>query len=308
MTDPISYHRLREMLNDPSVPDSEIAPYLIMDSEESRAFYPVVKIDEQKIDDPGEEGAILLRALNSLSRARRQTSYRRRIADGWDGLRFVSEGDSWFQFPFLLHDTIDHLMEDYAILSFGAAGDLLKDMLIQDEMVGALETEKAHGLLISGGGNDLLGEGRLKTYLDRFEPGREPVQYLNEHFEPFLGEILTHYRRLFERVLSRLPRTQIFCHAYDQAIPQSGKWLGKPMKELGIMESNLEWEIIKVVVGRFNDALAEMVAAHFADKVHYVNCLGAVPIGHWYDELHPDDLGYGKVAERFKERIGTVFA
>ena len=87
--------------------------------------------------------------------------YRKKIAVGWSGLRIVSEGDSWFQYPFLLDDVIDQLFDQFAIFSLDAAGDLLQDMKKQDELSGAITAEQPQVVLLSGGGNDLLGDGRL---------------------------------------------------------------------------------------------------------------------------------------------------
>ena len=55
--------------------------------------------------------------FNSYSRRHRERRYRQRMGAGHDGIRILSEGDSWFQYPFQLRDVIDHLSEDYAVLS-----------------------------------------------------------------------------------------------------------------------------------------------------------------------------------------------
>ncbi len=99
-------------------------------------------------------------------------TFHRKVDNGWGGLKVVSEGDSWFQYPVLLNDVIDQLFDEYAILSFDAAGNLLNDMVQQNEIVSAIAAENAHACLLSGGGNDLLGNGRLKQYLKKFNPDR----------------------------------------------------------------------------------------------------------------------------------------
>ena len=61
------------------------------------------------------------------------------LAGGYDGPIIVSEGDSWFQYPLLLKDTIDHVMNRYAVMSLGAAGDLLNRMADKQEYVRAVQ-------------------------------------------------------------------------------------------------------------------------------------------------------------------------
>ena len=106
MTKKIKLNKLREMLYDIDVDDSEIRPFVMLDEERSGPFSPVVTINHELVEDTDEEGDIALGFLNSISRWRRQRKYKRKIRKGWDGLRIVSEGDSWFQYPFLLDDVI----------------------------------------------------------------------------------------------------------------------------------------------------------------------------------------------------------
>ena len=141
MTTPISINELQAKLLDLEVPDKEIARYMQTDHVSSRPFAPEIVIAPEAIIESAEEAALLLGSLNGISRWRRQRKYRRKIARGWNGLRVISEGDSWFQYPFLLEDVIDQLFEDYAILSFGAAGDVLSNMVEQDEVSNAIREE-----------------------------------------------------------------------------------------------------------------------------------------------------------------------
>ena len=130
--------------------------------------------------------------------------------------------------------------------------------------------------------------------------------YLNEHFQPFLDRVLTLYRLLFDRVTTAFPGLHIFCHGYDWAIPAGGRWLGKPLSEKGIEEPALQRGIIRVIIDRFNDAIAHL-AETYEGRVHHVDCRGAVGgPGEWHDELHPTDEGYAKVAARFRRAINDV--
>ena len=302
-TEKISFQELQQRLLDLDTPESALRPYLELDENASSAFAPVVRVRESALRAGDEEGAVILSHLNGISRWRRQQRYRAQIA-GWNGYRIVSEGDSWFQYPLLLDDVIDHLFNRYAILSFGAAGDLLSDMVRQDEVERAIAAEHAHALVISAGGNDLLGGGRLQQYLKPFAASRPADQYLNERFQPFVDGILDLYRGLFANLVQRFPNLHIFCHGYDYVIPNRGKWLGRPMESgPGIKDRHLQQQILRIIIDRYHMALELLARETAFDRVHVVDCRGAVGNSSWHDELHPNDSGYGRVAQRFQQAI-----
>ena len=109
---------------------------------------------------------------NRLARARQQLQYRLKVNHPlFRGQKIVSEGDSWFQFPVLLEDVTDQLfkpfaVDGYAVFSLGAAGDLLENIINEDEITQAIEAEKPEVFLISGGGNDLVADGKLANFLN----------------------------------------------------------------------------------------------------------------------------------------------
>ena len=303
----IALSELRARLRDPETPIEDIRPYLKIDPERSQAFAPALTVDRDVVDDEGLEGSFTIGFFNWVSRRRRAARYRRKLRDGYSGLRIVSEGDSWFQYPLLLDDVIDHLSKDYAICSLGGAGHVLADMVAEDEMTQAIERERPDVFLISGGGNDLLGDGMLKTVLKPFQSGRPAEEYLNRRFEEVLSAIEENYTNVFDRFTRRFPRLKIFCHGYDYAIPDDGPWLGKPMQALKIKEKDLQTEIVAVLIDRFNEMLAGL-AAGFSGTVRHVDCRGLVGAGSWHDELHPNNNGYKTVATRINSAIHDVIS
>ncbi len=155
---PITLRELRRMLRDDDVTEQQIRPYLELDTQESRAFAPSIRVNPALVTDDGHEGDLAVAVLNSISKYKRQAVYRTKVAKHFDAIRIVSEGDSWFQYPWLLDDVIDHLMAkaDLAIFSLGGAGHLLADMVAEGEIPEALSRERPEFFLISGGGNDLM--------------------------------------------------------------------------------------------------------------------------------------------------------
>jgi len=302
----ISQQELIAKIQDIDISDEELAKYFIVDQDSSGAFSPQVIPNPDLIEDNGFEGAFVINTFNKLARSRRNRKYRRRIKN-WDGVRVVAEGDSWFQYPLILKDTIDQLIDrdhfQYAIYGLSEAGDLLSNIVREDEISEAIERENPDVFLISGGGNDMVGNGRAATLVHKFSANRKPENYPNDNFDDFLVELDRLYRELFTKLLANRPHLKIICHGYDNAIPQNGPWLGKPLKKQNITDKVLQRQIVAVMIGRINEVMAKL-AADFSKSVYHVDCQKVVgSVSKWYDELHPRNEGYFKVAQKFDEVI-----
>lgn len=302
----ITQQELIEMIQDLDVDDDEIARYFIVDEDAGDAFSPRVIPNPKLIEDNGLEGAFALNAFNKLSRSRRNRKYRRRIKN-WTGVKIVAEGDSWFQYPLILKDTIDHLINlkhfQYAIFGLSEAGDLLSNIIREDEISEAIERENPDVFLISGGGNDMVGNGRAATLVHKFSANRKPENYPNENYDAFLEELDRLYRGLFTRLLADRPHLKIVCHGYDNVIPQNGTWLGKPLIKQGIKNKTLQRQIAAEMIKRFNEVMIKL-ADDFPGSVYHVDCRKVVgSLSKWHDELHPKNEGYLKVAKKFDEVI-----
>jgi lysophospholipase L1-like esterase len=294
---------LMRMLSDPSTPDEKIAPYLMLDPDASGPFQPVVRINPDRVEAPELEAAVLLSSLNGAARRDRLLRYREKIKS-WSGTRVVAEGDSWFQYPFLLQDIVDQLDRDHAVFCLSAAGDLLADIIRQDELVAAIRAERPHAIIISAGGNDLLGGQRLRNFLEPFHPSRPPAAYLGARFGVFLDGIIGEYRRLLQRVVANAGTGRVFCHGYAYAVPTGGRWLGRPMSEIGITDAGLQRGIVRAIVDRFHEALVRLLGeSSLRGRVVLVDCRTTVPANRWHDELHPTNSGFSLVAERFRAAI-----
>ncbi|MRX51194.1 hypothetical protein GI374_12185 [Paracoccus sp. S-4012] len=289
---------LESMLMDPEVPDSAIRPFLRLDPLDSQSFRPSVIANPALVAFDETESAMALASLNGVARWRRQRRYAAKIR-GWTGLKVVAEGDSWFQYPFLIDDVIDHLFDAWAIYCVGAAGDLLQDMVRQDEVTAAVLSEKPDLLLLSGGGNDLLGGGQLARYLKPPRPGMAPEDHISDEFDQLLARILAIYADLVERALTAGAK-RVVCHGYDYAIPNGGPWLGRPMLKLGISDRRLQRDIIRVLIDRLHDGL-ESMAGNFGGRVAAADCRGRTPDDAWYDELHPTSSGFVPAARMIRE-------
>lgn len=307
MIDKITPEKFQQMVEDPTVDDETLSQYLELNSEESDAFSPkirfnsnLVEIERADIRKPNVD-------INEISRKYRQRKYRQKIEEGFKGIRFVSEGDSWFQFPFLLKDVIDQLSDDYAIFSLDAGGDTLNNIVNNNEINSAIEAENPDGFLISAGGNDLFGKDsqgkfNIVNIVKKFDGTLQPKDYLNSEFDKDLEKIIELFKRLFTDLTTRFPALVIFCHGYDHPIPKNLSVFGRPMKnELNIVDPALQEAIVREIIDHANNALS-VLAASF-QNVHYVDCRGVVGRERWFDELHPRNNGFEDVADQFRSVI-----
>ncbi len=289
--------------------EQEFADYFIIDEDQSGAFAPRFKLNPATVQIPrganaAQRAAGALSSANWFARMNRQNKYQRKIARGYNGPIIVSEGDSWFQYPLLLKDTIDHLMDEYAVHSLGAAGDLLNRMADKQEYVGALRETGADILLLSGGGNDLLAGGALASHLEEFDPDLDPDDYLLPSFETLLDDSLKHYGRMFRQVHDLFPHVTVMCHGYDFPVPDNDRWLGKPMESRGIRDKNLQKAVAASMMNHFNRRLRRL--ANAMPHVLYIDCRGVVGDHRWHDGLHPINEGYADVAAKFDREIRRI--
>jgi hypothetical protein len=252
----------------------------------------------EKIGTEGLESNLAFTWANRIARAKRRVIYRLKTAGAFNGLKIVSEGDSWWQYPLLLEDVIDHLSgdPDKAIYSLCAAGDLIERMANEKEYVLALEETGAELLLLSGGGNDLLGDGALEKVLVKYTKGKKPSDLLDAaKLKAAIEAILGHYSVILNDLVTRFPKVHVFGHAYDLPYPISGgKWFGGPLKKAGI-PAGLWRPVIEVLLDRFSDELKGLQSTF--SNFTFVDLRGKVGDElSWHDELHPTNSGFGRAA------------
>ena len=305
----ITVEQLTAKMADQGADQNALAEYFIVDTENSGPFSPRLKFNPATVQIPrGAEAAMrsamAMNGANWLERLNRKGRYHRKIAAGYDGPRIVSEGDSWFQYPIILKDTIDYLIDHYAVFSLGAAGDLLKNMADKQEYIRALRDTGAEILLLSGGGNDLVAGGALASHLEEFDADLMPEDYLLPSFQALLDDALTHYSRMFRQVHQQFPHVSILCHGYDYPVPNNDRWLGKPMQTRGIRDKSLQKAIARCMMDQFNRRLRR--AAKAMPNVTYIDCRSLIGDHRWHDGLHPNNSGYADVARKFAHEITKI--
>jgi hypothetical protein len=327
----LSYRAFKDKLMDPGTPDSEIAEYLKALPDLSGPFDPRVVPDPAKVEMTPEGDFDVENAMrwgNAICRWRRERRFEKRIAEGAQKPVLVSEGDSWFQFPFLIDDVVDHLEEDFLIWSLDAAGDTADNMVNRHpEYKSGLDKQKANGVsgfLFSGAGNDVIGEDLLGNpvlaeLLKPYQSGKDAAWHVDKaRLSTVLTRLEADYRKVVATVradpdFKRLP---IYIHGYDYAIPGSypgdlrnpvharqDQWLGAPLAAKGITDNTLQREIIRVLIDALYDMLERVAGRSTDTHVFIVDVRGTLHLGDWVDEIHGTSAGFRKVADQFRAVI-----
>ncbi len=309
----IPFKELEEMVLDGRITERELAPYFDQVPGAADSFQPKLILNENVTQKPPEEkryeSALALNTANYWAYQARKNQYRKKIkALGGKGIRIVAEGDSWFQYPIMLHDVIDHLADkpEIAVRCFSAAGDILSNMVARPQFLEALATEDPKFLLLSGGGNDLVDGKGLRLLLRAYQHGRPAKDYFNEDYDAFKKRIARNYADIFKMTRAENKKVIILCHGYDYAIPNNGPWLGRPMGEIGITDKGLQFQIMKLIVDDIHKVISTAVKASKDPKIHYVDMRGSVPATGWKDEFHPTSSDFGGVADRFYKKIKSL--
>lgn len=251
------------------------------------------------------EKGLVLDMANNISRLKKNRLFKKQRDKGLKVI--VAEGDSWFEHP---HPSVDeiltHLGQKYAVYSLAAGGDVLRNMFQKSTYLDAIRQFKAETLLISGGGNDILGE-QFKGFLNAYTPGTpgdQPERFINQYFHNEMGSLEKIYDELIRQVLQEFPALEIIVHGYDYVIPlnvTNRGWLGRYMIAKGITDRADKTAIIKYIVDIFNDMLHRLADKY--PQLRYIDVRGTVPDNRWYDEIHPTSAGFQDVAVKFMQVI-----
>lgn len=319
--DQISFDEFKLMLLDPMRTDEEIRVYLRVDDRDADPFNPKIRANPDLVRiqpaELQEEG--LMDLGNFASNLRRKLSFEL----GGDKKVLVSEGDSWFQYPFLLDDIVDHLTDTYRIRSLGAAGDTADNMVFGSRQhVQALHSESRHvkAFLFSGAGNDIIGQGPdgepMLTDLILNSAADRPEGYINR---VHLGRTLESLRRSYLHMISDvrsipgLSELPIVIHGYDYPFPvpasrsdeRKSHWLRDPLDRREIRGAEMRRDVVKLLIDDLYDLLDGLASTD--PRVFVVDLRGTLPnIADWHDEIHPTSEGFGRIAQKFQNTLAPL--
>jgi hypothetical protein len=261
--------------------------------------------------------AFVFEVVTAAEMTRRRAKFVQKMSSGYQGPVIIAEGDSWFCYPrdsvwvpdTAPLDVVAQLSDEFAVSGVAKPGDTAQTMVdfFDPFVTQDIQFWSANILLLSAGGNDLLGEGRLASYL---RGGDRPLsQYLKPEFFGLLEDVLMRLERMVRAARQAKSDIKVVLHGYDVARASgNGPWLKAPMDRLGIPPSKHQGIIKRIVDGFYSrlTAVADELDAELTGgggEITVLDLRGVVRPTQWYDELHPNTAGFTRVRDRFRERI-----
>jgi len=337
----IPYSQYLDMLNDLEVTEEAILEYSLVKSGRN-AFDVQLQPNPEKVElaeqELSAENAMAIG--NKLARWRREGRFKNRINAGDQRPVIVSEGDSWFQFPFLVKDIIDHISDKYTVFSLSAAGDTADNMVFgppgkyRREYLNKLREhkERAQAFLFSGAGNDIIGDDvstGKPALLGLIRPFNGNTQDTQGHIDAAaLEEKITFlqsaYRELIQTIRNEpdFEHLPIILHGYDYAYPhpwvndkrnpkhaKKDAWLGSAFSLKSIDDPELRRSVIQHLIDRLYVMLNEIAGDSDQSHIWVVDCRGAMPnVEDWIDEIHGTSKGFAEPARRFQKVLEHALA
>ena len=172
-------------------------------------------------------------------------------------------------------------------------------------------------LHFSGGGNDLVAEN-LPNFLNTYQDGMQWMDCINMQFLDLrFQEVLNAFHRLADLRDAYRPKSLIFSHGYDFAVPSGkgvrilmfvkGGWLKKQFLKKGVSKEAYQQEIISYMLRRFGLVMERIEKDR--NGIVYVRTQNTLDKEtDWGDELHPTTGGFKKIAFVVKKALKEKFA
>lgn len=256
------------------------------------------------------------------------------VGDDASAGTLIAEGDSWFDYP--MHDVLRYLEDNYRydVESLANAGDRIEDMAYEEghleETTRRIEKVLRRGtaplaILISGGGNDLVGNGfgLLLNHSRSAIAGPSDsilAGLIDERLRDAYVYLISQVSTVCE---ARLGRTiPIVVHGYDYPVPDGrgflggwsflpGPWLGPGFRQKSFEELSERTALAGVVIDRFNQMLEELVAVPGLEHVTYLDLRGSLRVDNdyrtdWGNEMHPTGSGFETLTARFVDVLQAL--
>lgn len=235
----------------------------------------------------------------------------------------VAEGDSWFKGPVTgIVALLDHRLKA-PILNLADLGDHLTNVGSPDQYMTSDKQKRRLGralkridyadvLLLSAGGNDLVGEAR--SYIKPHSNGDDIAKVVDETtLDQLLAEITASYIELAGLARRIRPEIKVFLHQYDRprlmgkgvtVVKTFGPWYYPIIKEKsgGTATKQFAHNVVAHIIDRFAKAVESLTASD--DQFVLVPTLGTLTNDDdWNDELHFSLKGGKKLASKFRQKI-----
>ena len=297
-----------------------------------RALEIAVKLGREQAD-----WIVDRRRSERASAASARSGRRARAARSAAGDVLVAEGDSWFDYPFF--DILRFLEDDfdYDVVQVAHRGDTVESMAYDggqlDDFERAIERVILRGqvpraILLSGGGNDIAGDGFAMLLNHRSSPMRGLNAAVLEGVVQ--TRILVAYATIIAAVTGVCTRllgapVPILLHGYDHPVPDGrgylggfgplpGPWLEPGFREKGYDDLQERTDIAEILIETFHAALASLATAPGFEHVRLVDLRSLLSNdlafgryrASWGNELHPTRSGFATVARAFADVLDTL--
>lgn len=289
-----------------------LAPFIAkLYFENKSAGFDIEAYSLENAEAVGEKdvASFALGIVNSLDDKRRLRKFKRAKKALPAAPIIVAEGDSWFLFPFLVKDTLDYVMESFPCRSLAKAGAELQSYKNSGKLLKEIEALKPKYVMISGGGNDVVGSEVRHILKANVASGQNAENYLKiEVYKEKRARLMELYTYFFKEISIHQSVKQVFVHGYapikasynDPKVIKKG-WVNKYMIEAGMNNDEDRNKLIHYLVDNFNEDLAELASKY--DRITYIDMRNEIGPNQWYDEIHPSDEGFQKIADKFVKAI-----
>ncbi len=317
---------------------SNLQKYNVTPKELNELLHKLYSVNKGTILNNSRANSGIIGKLNEISRNRKNKKFWKTVKKSKKRSKIskviLAEGDSWFEFPFFIREITDQIIKkkrDYALYSLAYAGDWMANILYEQEYIEMLSLIQPDVFLISGGGNDLLGDMRLAKLLkprnsnpkleenvfskmDKDEKNIFVKSCLNKNYYRLIRLLEFNYRYLFYSIevkSSKFKKLQIITQGYYYVIPSSkrginpilhflknGHWLEEPLTLRGYVDMDEKKAIVCYLIDELNQMLIRVGKDY--KNVHHIDLRGVVnPNKGWHDELHPNSRSFEKIAELY---------
>jgi len=231
-------------------------------------------------------------------------------------LNILAEGDSWFRYGCgigVITQLQSKMRTKANITNLGTGGHTMKKMLTlpeRAEFVQALRKgvdgkgKPWDAVLFSGGGNDFCGK-MFHTWLLPFTGQTSPAAAIDlTTWKPKLQEMADLFDYLGKLVAQLVPGAKVHLNLYDFAIPNNkgagpaGPWLAPGFKKRGYpADLAFRTAVVKLLLQEFAAMVAGVATTN--PNLNLIPTQDTLTAKEWDNELHPDNPGFGKIADKF---------
>ncbi|MEM6708787.1 MAG: hypothetical protein AAF648_08380 [Pseudomonadota bacterium] len=261
----------------------------------------------------------------------------KRVRDG-DRINILVEGDSWFAYPRpnivagpasnIVSNLLEPLRPTRLInaLCLASNGHTLNQIVDRGQLARLTRIFKRYGeqmdlMLLSAGGNDVIGGKELKGLLRDYEPGFTARDCIDASaWEARLARLRRDLETILKLQIRFAPQMPILTHTYDVAEPTSrkgrllfglvrtGPWMWPVMNDKNIPEGALRRQIVQELLNDFRNQLLQ-IWAQYPDSLLVVDTIGTLSpndLDDWADEIHPTPQGFKRVAAPMYDEMQTL--